>query len=128
MNFFSEFLHHKKECVGNHPGDGTRKSYVPEIRRLHTKEKVYQCDVCDAKFAQSSNLKKHKVKHTSDRPYKCKMCPSSSFSSQSNLRKHHLTKHLNMDLDEDNLDPEEGDDEFSMEESTSTDHDKTRFR
>ena len=33
-----------------------------------------------------------------------------------------------MDLDEDNLDPEEGDDEFSMEESTSTDHDPRRFR
>ena len=68
------------------------------------------------------------MRNVPDRPYKCKMCPSSSFSSQSNLRKHHLTKHLNMDLDEDNLDPEEGDDEFSMEESTSTDHDPRRFR
>ena len=69
------------------------------------------------------------MRNVPDRPYKCKMCPSSSFSSQSNLRKHHLTKHLNMELaDEDNLDPEEGDDEFSMEESTSTEHDPRRFR
>ena len=65
-----------------------------------------------ATSAASSNA--HTMRNVPDRPFKCKMCPSSTFSSQSNLRKHHLTKHLDMEYTgEDN---EEGDDEFSMEE------------
>ena len=90
MNFFSEFLHHKKECVGNHPGDGTRKSYVPENRRLHTKEKVYQCDVCDAKFTASGSLKSHKRTHTKERPYQCDLCDA-RFTKSCNLKTHKRT-------------------------------------
>ena len=66
-----------------------------------------------AAVSVSSNA--HTMRNVPDRPFKCKMCPSSTFSSQSNLRKHHLTKHLDMEYTgEDNED--EGDDEFSMEE------------
>ena len=64
---------------------------------------------------QQQQSSAYTMRNVPDRPFKCKMCPSSTFSSQNNLRKHHLTKHLDMEYTgEDN---EEGDDEFSMEES-----------
>ena len=40
------------------------------------------------------------IRHVPERPYKCQACPSSTFSTQSNLRKHLETKHGNGNMDE----------------------------
>lgn len=72
----------------------------------HTGDKPYKCPECPLWFTTKSNCDRHLVrKHSNnnndvlgmrnipERPYKCQMCPSSTFSSQSNLRKHQHTKH-----------------------------------
>ena len=76
---------------------------------------------CSASSLSPTSLA-YTMRNVPDRPYKCKMCPSSTFSSQSNLRKHHMTKHLDMEYTGGAGSPEEedeeGDDEFSMEENS----------
>ena len=72
----------------------------------HTGDKPYKCPECPLWFTTKSNCDRHLVrKHSNnnndvlgirnipERPYKCQMCPSSTFSSQSNLRKHQHSKH-----------------------------------
>ena len=72
----------------------------------HTGDKPYKCPECPLWFTTKSNCDRHLArKHSNnnndilsgrnvpERPFKCQMCPSSTFSSQSNLRKHQHTKH-----------------------------------
>lgn len=35
-------------------------------------EKPYSCDFCPKKFPSSGAMKKHRRKHTGERPYECK--------------------------------------------------------
>ena len=123
----------------------------------HTGHKPYKCPECTLWFTTKSNCDRHLIRkhgntagannnnsadaansytmrNVPDRPFKCKMCPSSSFSSPNNLRKHHITKHLNMeykedqDLDPEHLDEEDGDDEFSDCKEDQQDHLVSKFK
>jgi len=58
------------------------------MRRSHTGEKPYTCEVCSAAFRRTHHLKDHMRKHTGEKPYACAMC-SSAFS-----RKQHLEVHM----------------------------------
>lgn len=35
-------------------------------------EKPYQCDMCEKRFPSRGAMKKHRRKHTGERPYECK--------------------------------------------------------
>lgn len=35
-------------------------------------DKPHSCDMCEKKFSTSGALKKHRRKHTGERPYECK--------------------------------------------------------
>ena len=124
-------------CERKFPWTSSLKRHI----LTHTGHKPYKCPECTLWFTTKSNCDRHLIRkhgntvgtnnnnsadpansytmrNVPDRPFKCKMCPSSSFSSPNNLRKHHITKHLNMEYKEDE-DPEllneveDGDDEFS---------------
>ena len=41
---------------------------------IPSKKKVYECDICSAKFKRLSNLHSHKLKHLDIRPYQCSLC------------------------------------------------------
>ncbi|XP_043217635.1 ras-responsive element-binding protein 1-like isoform X2 [Amphibalanus amphitrite] len=75
----------------------------------HSGEKPYSCPHCPVHFTTKSNCDRHLVrKHSGgssgddsanaprpvERPFKCTLCPSSTFSTQENLSRHHAEKHV----------------------------------
>lgn len=36
--------------------------------------KVFECDVCNMKFSNGANMRRHKMRHTGVKPYECRVC------------------------------------------------------
>ncbi|XP_053622787.1 zinc finger protein 260-like isoform X3 [Plodia interpunctella] len=51
---------------------------------VHTGEKPYKCEVCERQFTWKASLSKHILTHTGEKPYKCDVC-SKGFIKKSNL-------------------------------------------
>ena len=54
--------------------------------RIHTKEKPYECDVCEKRFTESGSLKTHMRMHTNEM-FECDVCQK-RFTQASNLKSH----------------------------------------
>lgn len=54
---------------------------------LTTDDKVFACEICDARFHQQSDLRRHMLGHTGEKPYRCKHCDA-GFTRTSSLNKH----------------------------------------
>lgn len=81
--------------------------WTSSLRRhilTHTGQKPFKCERCPIWFTTKSNCERHYVRkhgHHGDiltrcvpeRPFKCNVCPSSTFSTRGNLRKHYYIKH-----------------------------------
>lgn len=50
--------------------------------------KVFECDVCNMKFSNGANMRRHKMRHTGVKPYECRVCQKRFF------RKDHLAEHF----------------------------------
>ena len=51
---------------------------------------AYVCEICHRNFAQSSNLKRHMLLHSGEKPFNCVEC-NKSFTTASNLKIHYET-------------------------------------
>lgn len=65
----------------------TRKPNGKTRKGIHVDDRPFACEKCEWRFADRSNLNKHKRKHSGERPFACDKCDK-SFS-----RKTHLIDH-----------------------------------
>ena len=55
--------------------------------KIHTRKKIYKCNVCEKSFSNEKYLKTHHRIHTGEKPYKCSTCEKSF------VRKDQLIRH-----------------------------------
>ncbi|CAH0405870.1 unnamed protein product [Chilo suppressalis] len=91
----------KKNQNGEYSCDYANCSYSTKLssnlkkhKRTHSSEKPYLCDMCPFQSKFINSLKTHKRTHTNERPYNCIFC-SYRCNSSSNLKKHCKHMHSN---------------------------------
>jgi len=67
-------------------------SYKQHLKRVHTKRKVFECNVCHKKISNKGYVEVHKNLHTADKQYKCQFCDKVYFLKHS-YRRHLLVQH-----------------------------------
>lgn len=75
-------VHGSKEAETVEPDNNNQ----PPPDRLH--RKLFECDVCNMKFSNGANMRRHKMRHTGVKPYECRVCQKRFF------RKDHLAEHF----------------------------------
>ena len=58
-----------------------------DVTRGKVKDKKKQCMKCNKVFSKNSNLKRHKITHTGEKPFECQIC-TKGFTRQSDLTIH----------------------------------------
>jgi len=62
-----------------------QKVKLVKHQNIHTREKTFQCLLCDKKFSQKEYLVKHIRTHTREKAYQCLQCDN-KFSQKEYMR------------------------------------------
>ncbi|XP_017835742.2 zinc finger protein Xfin isoform X2 [Drosophila busckii] len=62
--------------------------WARRVGATNASRKVFECDVCNMKFSNGANMRRHKMRHTGVKPYECRVCQKRFF------RKDHLAEHF----------------------------------
>ncbi|KAL8559963.1 hypothetical protein ACOMHN_041434 [Nucella lapillus] len=103
----------QQACVGERPGPsqprlrdkgrgGRRGSTHPSAGRTGRRAgkgcpKSLVCQVCSKSFTRATNLKKHRMIHTGQRPFMCEVC-SRTFTRADDLKKHKVHPRRNVTI------------------------------
>lgn len=60
---------------------------VSHLANCSSRSKMFECDVCQMRFSNSANMRRHKMRHTGVKPFECRICGKRFF------RKDHLQEH-----------------------------------
>ncbi|CAD6235791.1 GSCOCG00007982001-RA-CDS [Cotesia congregata] len=71
--------------VNEHDADNDESGHSSGHR---SHRKMFECDVCNMKFSNGANMRRHKMRHTGVKPYECRVCQKRFF------RKDHLAEHF----------------------------------
>ncbi|VEN42927.1 unnamed protein product [Callosobruchus maculatus] len=71
-----------------------RPDLKDHIRKVHTRERPFKCNVCDKCFLTGSVYYQHRLIHTNDRRYACDLCPKRFFRADA------LNNHRRIHTDE----------------------------
>eukprot|EP00094_Tigriopus_californicus_P010939 TCALIF_10553-PA protein Name:"Similar to ZNF208 Zinc finger protein 208 (Homo sapiens)" AED:0.08 eAED:0.08 QI:5/0/0/1/0.5/0.33/3/0/1107 len=102
---------HKIQC----PKCPRKFPWISSLNRhllTHSGDKPYKCRSCFLLFTTKSNCDRHQLRkhgnnnndqafsmrNVSERPFKCELCPSSSFSTEDNLQLHRDSKHSKQEM------------------------------
>lgn len=87
----NDMIHELSSKLPEHTTLTTVDCSSPEREKPHAKKR-YPCHICSKVFGWSTDLKRHILIHTGERPFKCKLCPS-SFTRNFLLQKHETKVH-----------------------------------
>lgn len=63
------------------------------LRRVHEKERKWECTVCGYQFRCKSRVERHMLIHTGEKPFKCEVC-SKTFTRKFSMDLHIKTVHV----------------------------------
>ncbi|XP_065337229.1 zinc finger protein ztf-16 [Cloeon dipterum] len=76
------------DAAGNHSGTDGGSMTNGAGNGGTGNNKMFECDVCNMKFSNGANMRRHKMRHTGVKPYECRVCQKRFF------RKDHLMEHF----------------------------------
>lgn len=103
---FKDIPHYPNQ-VNNKPSTQVNAKDGNNNNNKTQKKKSYTCEYCNKIFGWSTDLKRHILIHTGERPFKCSVCPASftrNFLLQKHKSKiHHCLTPLELSILDDNV-------------------------